>query len=114
VTGLSTQKVTCQNRTTAGKVADRTSETTWDCQDLGLVVSAGDLVETTARGIVSGSGSVGGSVTRMTPSSVFCRNVTTGARVQAGTAAASWDCQAMGLVVTAGDTIVTGATGTAD
>jgi hypothetical protein len=69
-------------------------------------------VQTTAKGIATGT--VGGSVTRMTPSRVFCQNLTTHQIVNARTSGTSWDCGAMGLVVMPGDSVMTGALGTAD
>jgi hypothetical protein len=114
VSGVSPRKVICRNRSTGGMVSGRLHEGAWDCEDRGLVVSSGNQVETSALGIATGAGSIRGSVTQMTPSSVFCQNLTSGLKVEIGTSARSWDCQALGLVVTAGDSIQTGASGTAD
>jgi hypothetical protein len=112
VTGLTMQKVICQDRTTGGKVGVKASGPSWDCEALGLAVETGDRVQTNARGTATGGGSIGGSVTRMNTSSVFCQNITAGTKVEVASQVASWDCGAMGFVVSPGDTVVTGAAGT--
>jgi hypothetical protein len=115
VTGIAVEKVVCQNRTTGAKVSNKTGAGSWNCEALGLVVSPGDKVQTSARGIVTAAeATVVGSVTGMTPTSVSCENVTSGAKIQVPTSATTWDCETIGLVVAPGDTVSTGATGTAD
>lgn len=114
MTGLATKRVACQNNRASAKVSANTSDPKWDCEALGLVVQVGDTVQTSVKGVVvEGSGHVAGSVTRMAPAAVSCQNITTGAKLQVTTGATSWDCEAMGLVVSPGDIVVTGATGTA-
>jgi hypothetical protein len=50
----------------------------------------------------------------MTPTSIFCQNITTGVKLHVSSSATSWDCEAMGLVVKLADVVVTGAGGTAN
>jgi hypothetical protein len=49
---------------------------------------------------------VGGSITGVTPSRVVCRNITTQQRVVIQNSAAAWDCEAAGLQVSPGDTVI--------
>jgi hypothetical protein len=78
-------------------------------------VDPGDRVQTSAKGIVTAAeATLAGSVTGMTPTSVFCENLTSGTKMQVPTSATTWDCEAIGLVFAPGDTVSTGATGTAD
>ena len=73
-------------------------EASWDCEALGLNVSAGDNVLLFVRGVVF-TPVFAGSVDRLIDgANVNCRNVTQGAAVQTpldpdGT----WDCAAAGL-----------------
>jgi hypothetical protein len=113
VTGLAPKRVTCSNPTTGEREQAKTSEASWDCEALGLEVTTGDKVQTSVSGVTMSS-AVGGSVARMTPSSVTCENVTTGQRVKTRTSVTSWDCQGLGLTVSPGDTVTTGASGTAE
>jgi hypothetical protein len=57
---------------------------------------------------------VGGSVTGTRPGKVVCLNVTTGKLVIIRDKATAWDCEAAGLVVHPGDTIVVTILGKAD
>jgi len=65
--------------------------------------------------ILGGPVPVGGTVAGMSPIRVICRNVTTGQIVTiALSGATSWDCEAAGLIVNTGDTIVQRVRGTAN
>ncbi len=67
------------------------------------------------RGIVSlARRPVAGSVTGMTPANVVCWNQTTGQRIVVAMTTKSWDCEALGLIVNAGDTVLIGARGSVD
>jgi len=57
---------------------------------------------------------LGGSVTGMTANVVICRNVTTGQTVTVPPSESSWNCEALGLTVSPGDVVITGARGTID
>jgi hypothetical protein len=57
---------------------------------------------------------VGGSVTGVSPSRVACINVTRKKTVQIQGSAASWNCEAAGLVINPGDTILQTILGKAD
>jgi hypothetical protein len=60
-------------------------------------------------------GNVSGSVTGVSPRRVICQNITTGQRVTIPLRGAmSWDCEAAGLVVNTGDTIIQRVVGTAN
>jgi len=61
-----------------------------------------------------GSVPVGGSVTGTRPSKVICLNVTTGKLVVIRNKTTAWDCEAAGLVVHPGDTILQTSLGKAD
>lgn len=54
---------------------------------------------------------VGGSVTDIDNRAVICRNLTTSQSIVVPTLSPSWDCEALGLVVTPGDIVLTGALG---
>jgi len=115
VTGFTPKKVFCSNRSTRDhREARGDSQTAWDCEALGLDVSPGDEVQTSAAGVVPAVSFLRGAVTGITPKSVFCENVTTGQKVEARTTSPTWDCKVLGLVVTGGDKVVTGASGTID
>lgn len=117
VTGLHARTVTCQNRDTGQGVRERLhGGVTWDCEAIGLSVAVGQTVRTSARAIVPASRlePVGGAVTGMTPTAVFCQNLTSGQELTISTNAKSWDCEALGLVVDTGNTVLTGASGTVD
>ena len=62
----------------------------------------------------STSGTIGGSVTNMTPVTLLCRNVTTGQSLQGPFSLTSWDCEMLGLVVNPGDRVITGVVGIAN
>ena len=57
---------------------------------------------------------VGGRVFGVTPVQVSCRNLTTGQTINVTTDQKIWDCNALGLIVSPGDQILTGAKGTAN
>lgn len=57
---------------------------------------------------------VGGRVFGLTPFQVTCRNLTTGQTINVTTNKTTWDCKALGLIVSPGDHIVTGTRGTAN
>jgi hypothetical protein len=115
VTGLSVDKVICQDRSARTTVKDRSGNESWNCEALGLVVTRGDSLQMVATGTRDDTGArVGGAVTGIATTKVICENVTTGQKLQASTNATSWDCETMGLDVAPGDTVVTGVQGTAD
>lgn len=55
-TGRLVTSVACGNETTGEKLREQTSEESWDCEELGLVVSPGDVVFTGAAGTVQKPG----------------------------------------------------------
>ena len=114
VTGFTASKVICDDQTTGERVRGNPGVASWDCEALGLAVDPGDRVRTGGVGTADGTAPVGGSVAGMTPTSVFCKNLTTGSTASASTSATSWDCEALGLVVEPGDRVQTGAVGTVD
>lgn len=67
-----------------------------------------------AVGAISSVPAVGGSVTGVKPSTVTCRNTTTGKSVTINGQARSYDCQAAGLIVRTGDSVVLTIKGKAD
>jgi hypothetical protein len=58
---------------------------------------------------------VGGAVTGFRPSRIVCHNLTTGQSITVETSGsnASWNCEALGLAITEGDQVFTGAEGEA-
>lgn len=50
VTGITPRKVLCINHTTGQNIQVQTSETSWNCEELGLVVNPGDRVFTGMKG----------------------------------------------------------------
>jgi hypothetical protein len=114
LTGAIVRRAECRNQTTGQLVRGKASEPGWDCGALGLAVQPGDSARTDALGVADGSAPFGGSVTGMTPASVTCQNLASGAEVRAATSARTWDCEAMGLAVAPGDRVKTGAQGTID
>lgn len=61
-----------------------------------------------------GSSDLAGSVTGMTPTSVTCRNLTTGQRVLIRGGGSAWSCEEAGLVVEPGDSVKMIVSGDAD
>ena len=101
----------------------------WECGDIDPVNGvSGSAFATTVPGsnwmaqsnefaitIVSadaGGEPIGGSVTGLSVNGVVCWNQTTGQQILAPTSDTSWDCDALGLVASPGDTVITGARGT--
>jgi hypothetical protein len=115
VTGLAPRAVLCRNKTTGQTLKEKTGIPSWDCEAMGLVVEPGHTVETSASGIVDTTDAhVGGSVVGITPTTISCRNLATGQRVRISTSATSWDCEALGLLVSAGNKVETGVLGRVD
>ncbi len=115
--GLSGISATCRNATTGQTVGTQLAGgTEWDCEALGLGVTAGDSVSQISSGTAEAGGDpVGGAVTGMTPDRVTCRNRTTNQSVAIQLAGAtSWDCEGAGLTVSDGDRIIQTVRGTAD
>jgi hypothetical protein len=117
VTGLTPQTVVCKNVTTEHEVTLSDPATTWNCEDAGLQVAAGDRVSMRVHGPVKqGATDVGGAVTGMTPSSGGCTNLTTGQQMKfqqmVGATAAS--CVAAGLAVHPGDDVQMSVQGVAE
>jgi hypothetical protein len=106
VTGLTPATAVCQNVTTGQQVTLSAPASPWDCEAMGLAVSAGDQVVLRVRGPVQQKATdVGGAVVGMTPRRGSCTNLTTGQQVtlqyMRGATAAS--CGAAGFVIQPGD-----------
>jgi hypothetical protein len=50
VTGMLPNRITCRNMTTGQAVTAKMGSTTWDCNQLGLVVRPGDRIRLTVTG----------------------------------------------------------------
>ncbi len=109
VTGTALRRVFCRNLTTgdAGRTVPDDSMS-WSCADLGVTAVAGDRVVLSSLGSAEASSTVGGSVFGLSssaPRQVTCQNLTTAQTLQFIAPDQTWDCEARGLIVAAGDRI---------
>jgi hypothetical protein len=83
VTGFTPDTVTCANATTGQAVTRSNPASPWDCEAMGLGVSAGDQVALRMRGpMTQGAPEVGAAVAGMTLTEGRCANLTTGQQVK--------------------------------
>jgi subtilisin family serine protease len=101
------RRVVCRNRSSGKKVSIRLNGMrAWNCMAKGLAAESGDRVLLRVTGKAPESGAVTGSVSGVDTEGVVCKNRTTGQKVKLPLDGAdSWNCEAAGLVVTAGDRI---------
>lgn len=85
-----------------------------------LLIPSNDLMFPVFEVNLSGAGQdgppdpIGGSVTGVSPTSVVCTNLTTGASVLIPNSASFWDCEVAGLMANPGDEILQSITGMAN
>ncbi|MEN8167519.1 MAG: FG-GAP-like repeat-containing protein [Pseudomonadota bacterium] len=117
VTGLDLGNVECRNRTTGQSIQATVSpgSASWDCETSGLAVSAGDRITQRIDGTANSDPEpVGGSATAISRERVICQNRLSRQSVQISSPDGSWDCEASGLAVNAGDEISMNVNGIAD
>ena len=116
VTGINSQTIRCENRETQQRVSVPLPDNgSWNCEDAGLVFDTGDRIKQRITGIADGTTDVGGTVTGVSSTTVRCDNTSTGRGVFFDlNGGSSWDCEAAGLQVRTGDSIIQSVLGTAD
>lgn len=102
VAGLDVEWVACRDSDSGQSDLVRSSDRAWFC-DLASV--AGGPVRQTVSGLASDVAPVAGTVTGMELSGLTCDNLTTGEHTEASPTGTSWDCEAEGLAVAAGDRV---------
>lgn len=112
---LNGASVTCSNNVSRKKVKKELQGSVFACSADSLQITSGDEILLRIVAEARGSSFVGGTVQGMTIEAVKCRNRTTGQTVQVVLGGAtSWDCEAIGLLVEAGDVVQKGVVGPAD
>jgi hypothetical protein len=107
VTGLNTRLGRCQNLTTGQSVnLQLQGADSWNCEAEGLVVNPGDQITQRVLGTATAAAAVGGASQGFDSRRAVCLNQTTGESINISLGASeSWDCEAAGLTVSAGDRV---------
>ena len=115
VTGITPQRVGCRlNEQSPVWSQQPPRDTTWSCEELGVIPSAGDTLCAYMDGTANQNTTpIGGSVTGLLPLEALCRNSTTNITQTISLhGATSWDCTAAGFFAQPGDRIRTVMMGT--
>jgi hypothetical protein len=107
VTGMTPTTIICENKETEQRVSvPLPDDSTWNCEEAGLVFGPGDRIGQRVTGVADGAASLGGTVTGVSGQRARCLNRSTGQRVVIDlNGENTWDCEGAGLQVRTGDRV---------